>query len=346
VRSAAIQLVGAVLVGLALVACETVVDVPPPDHDPKLVAQSFFSTDSLWVVRVTHTVPFTASIPPGVVDSATVEILRGNQVIAQPALSDSGTYVATGPGAREGESYTLRVDAPGFPSLEGTDTLPLSPPVTSTNVTAVPPSDRTSLRRIRQVDITIDDPPSPGQYYGVLVVQARAKVDRRTGQVSPLPPSLFPFETDDPAFGESELDFLDTEKARFREAFFPDDFFDGSTYTLDFQIQYDAPSPDASVAIRRAFAVVFFSVTEDFFRYWETANEQAITNENPFAEPLRVHSNLEGGPGVFAGFRYRIVPVDVGGWTPDSLGAGPFPLRDLCRIVGTRLPLCPSIPGR
>lgn len=340
-RSPGRLLLMAATLGLALTlaACETVVDVPPPEHDSRLVAQSFFSRDSLWVVRVTHTVPFTASTPPGFVDSATVEVWDGDQLVAQPARSDSGTYVATGRGAKEGGEYTLRIEAPGFPSIEGSDALPSSPQITAFQTTPVQPADPTSRRRITQIDITLDDPSDIDNYYGLLVLQARWRENRQTGRLTPMAPSLFPFGSGDPALGESTFDFLDTDKTLYREAFFTDGLFDGSSYTIDVDIQYDTPRPEATVVIRRTFAVALLSVSEDFYRYWKTANEQALTNENPFAEPLRVHSNMTGGFGVFAGFQYRLFPVGA-----DSLGTGGVRLDDLCRFLGRRLPLCSGSP--
>ena len=311
------------------------VDVEPPPHTPQLVAQSFFTPDSLWAVRVTSTVPFASTDRPTFVDDATVEIWAGNRLVAQPARADSGTYVATGAGAVPGTTYTLRVTAPGFEATEGRDALPLPPPVTAFRETRVQEADSTSRRRRTQVEITLDDPPASDQFYGILVLQARWRVDRRTGRVDPLPPSLFPFESDNLALGESEFDFLDTDKTLYREAFFTDDLFDGAMYTLDFDIQYDVPRPDADVLIERGFGIVLLSVSKDFFRHWKTAGKQAFTNENPFAEPLRVHSNMTGGFGVFAGFQYRLLPLGV-----DGLPVGGYGLSDLCPLVADRLPLC------
>lgn len=328
-------LLAGLLLTVAMGACETVVDVQPPEHEPKLVAQGFFSPDSLWVVRVSHSVPFTASGPPELVDSATVEIRQGDRVVARPTRADTGTYVARGRGARQDRPYRVTVKAPGFPTIEGSDSLPAPPPVTAFQTTPIEPADPSSRRQITQVSLTLDDPPDPKNYYGLLVLQARVKENRKTGQITRMPPSLFPFRSDDPALGESLIGDLNTEKTRYREAFFPDDPFDGTTRTLSFTIQYDAPHPDANVVIHRGFAVALLSVSTDFYRYWETANEQSIVSNNPFSEPLRVHSNMENGLGVFAGFQYRLFPVGA-----DTLGAGGIQLRDLCRFLGNRLPLC------
>ena len=116
--------------GMALLAaCETVVDVPAPPHVPQLAAQSFFAPDSLWVVRVTSTVPYASPAAPAFVDDAIVEIWDGDRLIARPAPADSGLYVGTGEGAAMGRTYTLRVAAPGYASVEGHDVLPPPPQV-------------------------------------------------------------------------------------------------------------------------------------------------------------------------------------------------------------------------
>lgn len=324
------------LAAMLLGACETVVDVAPPPHDQQLVAQGFFTPDSLWIVRVTHTVGYTSPEAPGFVDDATVEVWQEGQLRAQLALADSGTYAVSGNGPTMDKRYTLRVSAPGYPSIEGSDALPLPAPVVAFNETVIGPADSTvSRRRLTQIAITLEDPPDVDNYYGLLVVQARWSEDRLTGQVNPLPPSLFVFESDDPALGESAFDFLDTEKTLYYEAFFTDGLFNGSTYTLDFDVQYDTPHPDAQVVVRRVLAVVLLSVSEDFFRYWKTAGRQALTNENPFAEPLRVHSNMTGGFGIFAGFQYRVFPLGAG-----SVNVAGYGLSDLCGLVGNSLPIC------
>lgn len=323
---------GALLVG----ACETVVDVAPPPHTPRLVAQGFFTPDSLWVVRVAGTVGYTAPEAPGLIDDATVEIWEGDQRRAQLARSDSGTYTITGTGPAMDRRYTLRVAAPGYPPTEGSDTLPAAPPVAAFTETVIQPGDSAdSRRRITQIAITLDDAPGVNDFYGLLVVQGRWREDKTTGKLTPLPPSLFPFESDNLALGESEFDFLNTDKTLYREAFFTDGLFNGSTYTLDFDLQYDVPRPGAEVVIHRVFAVVLLAVSEDFFRYWKTAGKQAITNENPFAEPLRVHSNMTGGFGVFAGFQYRLFPIGA-----STLSVAGLTLSDLCSLSGIALPFC------
>lgn len=337
--------VGAVLSSVALLAaCETVVEVEQPPHEPQLVPAGFFTPDSAWVVRVSRSVAFTDTLQPGYVDSAMVEVWSEGRRMAQLPQVRPGTYVATGQGAVPGKTYTLRVAAPGYPATEGHDALPPPPQIASFRDTLIRGSaDVPARRRMLHIELTVDDPPGES-FYGLQVYQLRLVRDRQSGTTQLLTPTLFPFESDDPALGESPLDVLDTDKTRYREAFFSDALFDGERRTLDFEIQYDAPPPGADRRIRRAFVVLFISASEDFYRYWKTAGEQLVTGENPFAEPLRVHSNMSGGLGIFAGFRYRLLPLGL-----DTLGLGGLDARRLCEAAqpsGARLPVvCEALPS-
>jgi hypothetical protein len=312
-----------------------------PPHEPQLVAQGFFAPNSPWAVRVSRTVGYGDAADPGFVDDATVEVWEGEQRLARLARRDTGTYVGVDPLPVPGKTYTLRVSAPGYGSTEGTDALPGPVPVSAFREHVIELDDTTRItRRILQVDLTLDDPTGIANYYGLLVFQVRWQEDIRTGQIRWLPPSLFGFESDDPVLGESPLAFLNTDKTYYIEAFFPDTDFDGERRTLTFDVQYDASRPDAAVITHRAFAVVFLSLSHAFYHYWKTAEQQALAGPNPFAEPVRVYSNLSGEFGVFAGFQVRFFPL--GGTSSEVLQTG---INQLCHLAGPGLPFCSAIPG-
>ena len=321
---------------ILLAGCETVVDVPVPPHEAQLVAQSFFAPGSPWSVRVTNSVAYSSPDQPGLVDDATVEIWAGDQLVERLAQSDAGTYVSTAALPQAGTRYTLRITAPGYTTTEGHDALPSPVPVTNFQETVV--QDGTEIdgqRRILNLRITLDDSADEDNFYGLGILQGRWIEDRQSGTVTLLPPSLFGFESDDPVFDEGAFAFLDAETTYYREAFFSDDLFAGRTHTLDLDIQYDVPPSDAQVIVRRVFTVIVLSVSEDFFRYLKTASNQSLANENPFAEPLRVHSNMTNGFGVFAGFQHRTFPLSV-----DSVGTGTIAPVDICHLAGITHPIC------
>jgi hypothetical protein len=307
---ALIGLLLAALLFAALAGCETVVDVELPPHERQLVAQGVFAPESLWVVRVSHTVGYTEPGRPGFVEDATVEVWEGERLVERLARADTGTYAGIGSRPEPGRRYTLRVSAPGFTAVEGSDALPGAPQVAAFEPALVegPPSDR----RVVRLRLTLDDTGGEENRYALAVLHLRALVDS-TGAVTSLPPDLFPFTSDDPALGDPIPNPLDPDDPVFYQALFRDDGFDGRRRTLDVEIAYDAPS-GGFPEVRRAFVVLFASLSEDLYRYAETAPQQALFGENPFAEPLRVYSNLSNGYGIFAGFWPQTFPVP-----PDSL---------------------------
>ena len=47
-----------------------------------------------------------------------------------------------------------------------------------------------------------------------------------------------------------------------------------------------------------------YRLTEEAWRYFETASLSADANGNPFANPVTIYSTVEGGFGVFTGLNY------------------------------------------
>jgi hypothetical protein len=322
------------LVGcLVLSGCESVVDVQAPAHEPRLVPQGFFSTDSLWSVWVSQSVAYTSAETPGFVEDAEVTLWKDGAFIARFQPADSGRYDASGPLPDRGVAYAIRVEAPDRMAVEGIDSLPPFPLLAGLETRFSDPGNAAPADRKRlEATIVLDDPPGPNRY-GVLVLQARLREDRRTGTYTLFPPALFPFESDDVALSPNEWAFLTLGPTSYLEAFFTDEAFQGGRHPFSLSILYDAPPAQAEVVVHRAFAVVVLSVSEAFYSYWTTARKQALANENPFAEPLRVGSNMSGGMGVFAGFQFNLFPIAV-----DTLGhhdvCGPAtPYRTLCESL-------------
>lgn len=292
---------------LALIAgCETIVEVDAPPHDPKIVAHGFFGADSLWMVQVSTSVAHTSRSDPTLVTDAQVEILQHGERVQFLAPADSGLYTAHGLRSDSASSYTLRVSVPGYESVEGSDRLPREAQVVSFADTSV--TDANGLRAV-ELRLEIDDPGSEKNYYGLFVVQGAARVDAAAGSVQPIPPTLKTYESDDPVLESVLSEYLDPEMRQYRTAFFNDETFDGVRKAIDFRLTYRPPDMAEQVQTLRTFAVVLLSASEHLYRYWSTADRQLAGNENPFAEPVRVHSNMSNELGIFAGFRYRALPV-------------------------------------
>ncbi len=324
------------LAALASGSCESMVDVPLPPEEPRLVAQGFFSPAGPWAARVSHTVGYGDAADPGFMEDAIVEVWEEGQRLVRLVRTDTGTYASTSPLPAPGKTYTLRVAVPGYAPVEGRSALPPAHPAPRFAETSEARGDGADARRrVSHVALTLDDPGGITNYYSLFVVHVRWQEDRQAGTVRALPPSLFGFESDDLALGDNPLDFLNTGKTRYVEALFTDETFDGQTYTIDFDLQYDLPDEAAQVVTRRGFAVVLLSVSESFYKYWKTTVEQAVAGNNPFSEPLRIYSNMAGGFGVFASYRAYVFPVQG-----SSTAVAQPAMEYLCDRLGFPLPLC------
>jgi hypothetical protein len=304
-----------------MAACETAVEVDVPIHDPQLVATAFFTSDSLWAVRVESSVDYTSHFDPAPVNDAVVEILSEGRVLETLAYSDTGRYVGVGSRPAIDREYTLRVTAPGFDQVEGADRLPEPPHVASFR-------ERSTGSRTIEVglDLVLEDPAGADNYYGLFVVQSRWEFKQSAQSIRPLPPTLTTFESADEALDDGLLDFLDRDLRLYRMVFFDDATFDGAQKSLTLRLAYEAPDQAAELQIRRGFALVLVTVSKPLFDYWKGADRQIVSNENPFAEPVRIESNMSNGFGVFGGFQYRI-----------------YPLISTCRSIQPPLSICDSL---
>mgnify|MGYP006268631857 CR=1 FL=1 len=112
------------------------------------------------------------------------------------------------------------------------------------------------------------------------------------------------WQTDDPAvrFRSSWAQRDSTNNYRvFQQAsFISDEWFGDSLRTIDFFL------PSRRIAFLSNFypgwSVKVGSVNEPFYRYLETVHNQQAALNNPYAEPTPVHTNVEGGLGVWGGF--------------------------------------------
>ena len=297
------------LIAIATVsACETVVDVKLPPHEAQLVAQSLFVPDSLWRVNVSMTAPTTGFQEPGFVDDATVEIWDGNRRVEQLRPIGQGTYTSAANRPAPEKTYTLRVSAPGMGQSEGTGIVPPAARVSAFEQQNIEEDTGGHFgRRIMRVELTVDDPADVRNYYGLQIIQHRHVVNSATGETSSLPQTTFTFASNDPALGEADV--FDPEKSRYDEAIFNDDLFDGRPHTLDFEFEYTVDLRDTDVKIERLFVVLFMTVSADYFNYWKTSELQNTVGDNPFAEPVRVYSNMTGGLGIFAGYHAQAFPL-------------------------------------
>ncbi len=272
--------------------CETVIDVDPPDYTPELVVNSFFSPDSVWSIHVSRSAPILdaeLNQEQSWVENAVVEVLEAEQRVATLTYRGRGVYRAADEKPVGGKTYTVKVQAPGFTPVEATDTLPVASEFSNVRTSDGGFTEEgTPLTRL-QVDLV--DPAHQTDHYFLSVLAS----DPSSGWTT----SSF-FISDDPVLRRGE-DLLDDESSFYIGRFFSDAQFQGETYTLTLDV------PEAGIFGGDTHIVQLSHVSPAFFRYDQTRRLQDDTKDNPFAEPVPIFTNVEGGLGIFAG----ITPEEV-----------------------------------
>lgn len=303
---------------------EQVIDLPMPAYEPRLVVGAFPTPDSVFTARVGRTVSALDSGP-----RYQGRLLVRNARVA--LLAEDGTWLDSlryVPGAWEGQggmyrsarglaptpgaAYRLVVEAPGYPAVRAATVLPEPVPFTATLLGEH--AGEYGERRYR-IAVSFVDPPGARTYH-LRIAQAVALDDGATRQ-SPLS-----FESTDPILrrGFAELDEgvdFDFEPGGRRYPFYNGALFRNATFageprtiTLEartygggfYNLAAGSPTPQLTVTLS--------TLSADYTRYQQTLALQDRSGDNPFVEPVPLHSNVEGGHGVFAGYAEHAAVVE------------------------------------
>ncbi len=277
--------------------CEKVVEVDIPVHEPVLVGSAFFTPDSLWSVRITRSTDILSPNNMALqIENATVELWQEDQYLTELAHQGNGLYRSDNLRPAAGNSYTLRAAAPNFEAIEASDYL--SPPVAITSVLNLPArsGDPDEYVRLR---LTFDDPPDIDNYYLLSIQMVDIFGYRFFNHFETSNPVIMA-NSDEDSGPVNIDDFFDNE------AVFDDVLFAGETLEIDFGY-YDflfGSNSWAQVYIRLS------SVSEHYFRHHKTFRKaETVDGGNPFQEPVLIHSNVQNGIGIFAGYSTSVWPL-------------------------------------
>lgn len=279
---------------VTMIGCENIVEVDFPAYSPQLVVHGLFRPGQPWEVYVTRSVGLGASasqLGEAYIPNARVEIFEGERLITVLTHQGLGRYVASGQFPEVGEIYTLHVAAPGFTPVVAADQIPN-------------PLVRLEAVFIDSVVVGLED-------------QVEAEIQFHLADLDMQPnfyelqiwydygagPRPIAYRTNDPVLqGDSFQEFVRNgtsiiyyEVSRFEDAFFQNQSFSSSLRFDRLEANY--------------YGISVNPISENYFRYQKTLAQIAEDEENPFAEPTPVFTNVMGGLGVFAGVDDRIQQI-------------------------------------
>ncbi|MFB6231376.1 MAG: DUF4249 domain-containing protein [Salinibacter sp.] len=284
------------------------VDVKDPKHESVLVVNSEVKAGRPWRVDVSRSVgAFEAGNPQDstrTVTDATVTVLHNGTTLGQLPLDSLDQYSTRQFTPKPGERYTVHVQAPTLPSVRATDRVPRMPPLRL----ASEPAEQGVQDYNRVLRLTIDDPSTTNNYYHV-ALKKRQFIRDSTGI------SSFTYETqfqtrNPSVLNEMDGDLAETNAYTGNTAVFTDALFDGTEQVIALRVQDELYGD----TIRVEYVLFVSALSENAYRFSHTKRLYKRTRDNPFAEPVDVHSNVEGGYGIVAARHTDTLTVAV---TPD-----------------------------
>ena len=326
-------------------ACETVVEVDIPRNPSQLTVNSLFNPDSAWQVELSQDRFILDSKQFAPVPDAEVRITQDGQAVAMLEYNGDAPFTRNSiyranrnfPAPQAGESYTLEVAHPTFTNLSAVGQAPINEStlisaVLDTLDTRVEPGspDRIAYALI----IQFKDHPT-ASFYSVSA-ELRFKAfglttlnDSTVGTVRNIR-SLSSVFTIDPVVDNPFDNYRD-------ELLFKDVSFNGKTYELKLYVAFEDNSaytnlftsplllqdetlfdeqgnvafvPGDTIDLS-SMHVLLRTVSNAYYEYGFTRDLQASVEDNPFAQPVQVFDNIEGGLGIFTGYSQQEQKVTI-----------------------------------
>ena len=304
-----VRRLAAALAAVLVAGCDftPALDIDVPQHEARAVISAVLAADSVAVVRVgvsrdpygtrggygerseTPTARVTLVREGGAAEVLVLRPCSYEGGFEEPAC---GAYVGVTP-VEAGATYTVRAEVEGVPTAEGTVTVPPRPAATVEETTV---GGGTRTFRVR-----LEDAAGPSRY-GIALLSRRIGSRYRMCEGSVCRDSSsffvtdswnrFSFETSNPALiaaaREAPGDGIEF-------AAFTDETFDGRAFTFtmeaDPQRRYVPEVADGPLKVQLA------ALSASVYDAYQVARF-SFGDENPFAEPANLPSNVEGGYGV------------------------------------------------
>lgn len=283
-------------------ACETVIDIDPPEYDSELSLISYFTPDSVWAAKISKTLPFgslgdtTSAFP----SNAMIMIYEGDVLVDRLTHvgGEDGWYVSSELHSPEpNTSYRIVAEAPGMSPIFATSVAPSRPVVSDVEITNANSSsgDKEYLINFRLVD-------PPGlSYYSFSIFAAYVEQDLIGYSEYSVYPVFMVHDT--PQWYCSYSNVLNPISV----------VVDGE-YTctigilsnraqdeqiLEFEIRARIPAGFNTIEDEGMILAVH-KLSPEYMKYQGSLEDHDNTGE--FGEPTNLFTNVAGGHGIFAGY--------------------------------------------
>ena len=305
-----------------------------PRYPAQLTVNSLFNPDSVWQVELTQNRYILDAQPFAAVPDAEVRIQQEGQTVAvldylgNAPFTGTSIYRATDAYPKPDAAYTLRVSHPDHGDLVASSQVQSAPQIVEVIL------DTLDVRQEGEfVDdqiaygfiLRLNDPPTENFYslsliirfeeFGAIGINGNNKLLIEDNDL------LVRIQSDDPVVANAFDNYRD-------ELLFKDVSFNGQQYEMKvyaifetgdpryfqlfdkgFPLNEEAYDRSGNIVLQagdtagiNTFHAILRNTTEEYYNYNYTRDLQASVENNPFAQPVQVFDNINGGLGIFAGY--------------------------------------------
>ena len=277
-----------------LVACEKEIEFSEEISSPKITVNSGFMPDSLWKVEISRSLSIIDNGQLSDIENANVSIVGsdGSSIVlnydSQNKYYTSNSLVATN------INYIINVSAPNFNDVSASGFAPSPININNVNKTIQSISDET----IYNFRITFNDPPSSEDFYMIEINK------QEVYYIYDVDSTILDSTSFENPTSLSSRDVSADQREEFtNQITFSDQLFNGQEKTLSV-MTYDYIFDIGSLADKTNYEIKLYRLSKDYYLYKRSILAYRNVTGNPFAEPVRVFINVEGGFGIFAGLSY------------------------------------------
>ena len=293
----------------AFTGCEKAVDVDVPFESPKLVLNGFMNPDSSFSAHISKSQFVLDRADLKNIPDATVRIYEGENLLGEMEHQEEGLYKLPDIFPEPGKTYTIQAEKAGFAEVNAKEIV-LNP----LNISDFK-YDTTGVKEIGEIKVayefTLHDPAGEKNYY---LLRLTEKGLRKTyyGLNS---------ETEEPEWKWLPyVHLLSTESADLLMEsycvgfsgcgfFLRDDFLDGKDYRIKLTSRYYKNQHDRDNFKDVSYYFAIYQISETYYRYLKTLDQNQGIQDNPFAEPAKVYSNIEGGYGIWTSLTLTTIQI-------------------------------------
>ena len=275
--------------GLFISGCETSLELPN-NNLPKLTIISHLSSNGWEKQRVfvyASQSPLDSSqfITPANLDVEVTELETDYSIRLELSDEPGNSYFEFPKDfLKQGFSYSISAYAPGYESVHATTTIPTPSTISNLNVhdVSIEPSTKNEFKSILRYKLDFDiNHFESNRYYHLVFYNLYVEgIDSLWLIVDPQ------LSDDQPFLHHYDFGILIDR----------DDLVPGEPLDFNFVdwVTADSELKEVYVELR--------TITESYYKYHSSLARQLIVRQDPFAEPVTIFNNIEGGYGNFSGF--------------------------------------------